>query len=52
MSVNLIEYTIKKHTIGIIPPNALLQIIDMSNEYDIQALAIDVTLYLLHSIAY
>ena len=41
MSVNLIEYTIKKHTIGIIPPNALLQIIDMSNEYDIQALAVD-----------
>lgn len=41
MSVNLIEYTIKEHTIGLIPPNALLQIVDISGDYDIQALAAD-----------
>lgn len=41
MSINLIEYTIKEHTIGLIPPNALLQIINISNDYDIQALAAD-----------
>ena len=41
MSVNLMEYTIKEHTIGLIPPNALLQIVDISSDYDIQALAAD-----------
>ena len=41
MSVNLMEYTIKEHTIGLIPPNALLQIVDISGDYDIQALAAD-----------
>ena len=35
------EYTIKEHTIGLIPPNALLQIVDISGDYDIQALAAD-----------
>ena len=33
MSVNLMEYTIKEHTIGLIPPNALLQIVDISGDY-------------------
>lgn len=41
MSVNLMEYTIKEHTIGLIPPNALLQIVDISGDYGIQALAAD-----------
>lgn len=41
MSVNLMEYTINEHTIGLIPPNALLQIVDISGDYDIQALAAD-----------
>ena len=41
MTVNLVEYTIKEHTIGLIPPNDLLQIGDISGDYDIQALAAD-----------
>lgn len=40
-SVDLMEYELKEHTCGILPPNALLQFIDFDADFDFQVIAVD-----------
>lgn len=41
LSINLIEYTIKENMLSVIPPDSVIEILEISEDYDFQAIAID-----------